>query len=72
MLLLGMKLRRRRVYINPLNRRRGKLWAYGYEDLARLFNLSVDRIRHLTTGKNRAFDPGDLQSIITYYLSRQD
>lgn len=62
---------RRRVNVSPLVPRQGRpeLWAFGYEDYAHLFGVSIHRIRQMASKPN-PFDFGDLEAICAEWLKR--
>jgi hypothetical protein len=64
--------RRRRVVTlcgPDIAKRKGRLWAYGYPDLARLFGLTQTNVRKLVhLGK---LDPANLGEVIDYFLRRR-
>lgn len=51
------------------NRGPTRLWAYGYADLARLFNMSLPAVRKtIARGK---LDPANMLDVIEFFLSRK-
>lgn len=65
---MGLKNRGRVVTTSGLVPKRGRLWAYGYADLARLLGCGEDHLRHLVAGGK--LDPGDLGAVCSAWLAR--
>lgn len=56
------------LHAPEIERRRGRLWAYGYATLAALFGVEQQTVR-LWVSQGR-LDPGDLESILTLRRER--
>lgn len=69
------RVKRRVVELAKGSPKRGRLWAYGYTDLAQLLGMSEDAVRQaVRTDKNRTaqFDPSSLKSVFQFYLNKHD
>lgn len=64
-----MEKQRRTVNLHPRTNGHGTLWAYGFEDLAHLFRVSVRTVQRWI--KQGELDPGDLQSITDFRQRRR-
>ena len=58
---------RRTVALTDGSSRRGRLWAYGYADLARLLGTTANAVR-VSVARGR-FDPGVLEEVCMRWLS---
>jgi len=67
---LVMATKRRCVTLGFWSRkeRRGRLWAFGYEDLSQLLGLSRSRLRHLVQKKE--IDPSNLKLLFEFWQKR--
>jgi hypothetical protein len=64
-----MTKRRVRVETSGLERRRARLWAYGYADLARLFGMTEGSLRQ-AVARGR-LDPTSLESVMAFAAKRR-
>lgn len=65
-----MATRTTRRWVIPANRapRRGRLWAFGYADLAALLGYSEGYLRHLVA--DGELDPRDLDAVCRAWAAR--